>query len=954
MTRRPGLLGTLLGSCLLAFVVPGSLSGQEVEPTDSTELRILERLRRLSRPPGYDSVLFLQDSIRTAQLAGDRPVVSVTGPDSVTAQLLAIPGYSLTEYEAESANFASEDRTLELTASEEGRARVDREGLRVEADTSITFNEATGRMRTVGDATFTPPQGDPVQSVQMIYDLSEARGSAIDARTEFSQAGATWQLRGDMPFAATDSTYMSHARFTSCELEEPHYHFESDQIKVVGGKVMVARGVRLYFGDVPVAWLPFIAQSLSQGRSSGLLTPRFSINDIIRTSQGYRRRLSNLGFYWAMSDYTDAVLAMDWFSDTFVGLTGALQYRFNRQFLTGGINMRRYWRESGTELAFSTNHAWQVDERTRLQLSGNYATSNDFVRENSLNPLEVTQSIDSNGGFNRRFDWGSLDLAVNRQQYLSDDRTTWTLPSLSLSLSPITLFRAAPDEEHFWNNMTWSGSSNVNRSTVDYLQPATFSLSTASTVNTTARASSSFAIGNLRLSQSVNAAEAQTLGVPEALLVQGDSASPDLLLTSAPARNIARSNVSWTTSLGYQQQLVGSTTLTPRLSVSGSMLRSDTDSLAQSFVSAPLRASFGATLKTDIYGFFPGFGSFEAVRHKLSPSFSYDWSPSSQPNSIQQVVFGSRALQAKNALSVTLNQTFEARRASDESADSVPVSDSLGLEDLIEPTRRGGEPRRLPQAQTVKLLGLTTSVVRYDFVEADSVGSFLAGFETTQLSNQITSDYLRGLSVALNHDLFDDTVDEGGRIDRRFAPHLSGVNLSFSLGSSSSIFRWLGLTGGDDVEEPEEPEREEVDLFRGPTDESSMIPVGRADVDPEAEGPARGGRGGWTANLSYSLQRPRDGSLPANQMLTGGLTLRPTELWDVSWRTSYDLERAAFNDHIVRLTRDLHRWQAHFDFTQTATGNWSFRFEVSLTDNRDLKFDYNQRNLDVGLPIGQR
>ena len=35
---------------------------------------------------------------------------------------------------------------------------------------------------------------------------------------------------------------------------------------------------------------------------------------------------------------------------------------------------------------------------------------------------------------------------------------------------------------------------------------------------------------------------------------------------------------------------------------------------------------------------------------------------------------------------------------------------------------------------------------------------------------------------------------------------------------------------------------------------------------------------------------------------------------------------------------------------QTATGNWSFRFEVSLTDNRDLKFDYRQRNLDVGLP----
>jgi hypothetical protein len=52
-----------------------------------------------------------------------------------------------------------------------------------------------------------------------------------------------------------------------------------------------------------------------------------------------------------------------------------------------------------------------------------------------------------------------------------------------------------------------------------------------------------------------------------------------------------------------------------------------------------------------------------------------------------------------------------------------------------------------------------------------------------------------------------------------------------------------------------------------------------------------------------------------------------------------------FNDHIIRLTRDLHRWEAYFDFTQTATGNWSFRFEVALTDQQDLHFDYRQRSI---------
>jgi hypothetical protein len=89
-------------------------------------------------------------------------------------------------------------------------------------------------------------------------------------------------------------------------------------------------------------------------------------------------------------------------------------------------------------------------------------------------------------------------------------------------------------------------------------------------------------------------------------------------------------------------------------------------------------------------------------------------------------------------------------------------------------------------------------------------------------------------------------------------------------------------------------------------------------------------------------------------MLTGSLRLQPTAQWALSWRTAYDIERGAFNDHSIRLTRDLHRWQANFDFLQTATGNWSFRFEVSLMDNRDLKFDYDQQNLDLGLPAEAR
>lgn len=969
----------LLATPLRAQVTPDTLR----EEADSARLQILRRLERLARLPGADSVLYVQDSARMAQAAaGQRG--GGAGMDTVATALLGMPGFSLTEYEAESARFDAPARVLVLQAPADGRARVSQEGSVFEADTSIVFNEETGSIRAVGNGTFTPPDGDAVEAANMIYDINQRRGTALDARTSFAQDGANWLVRGDMPYAAPDSTFLSHARFTSCDLEVPHYHFETDEIKIVAGNVLVARGVRLYFADVPVAWLPFMAQSLARGRSSGLLTPRFSVNDIVRSSGGYRRRLSNVGFYWAMSDYSDALVAMDWFSETFFSLTSSLRYRFNRRFLEGDVNFREYWRADGsTEQALDTRHSWQMDERTQLRISGRYVSSNDFVRRESFNPREVTQSIDSEAGLNRRFDWGTVSASANRKQYLSDDRTEWLLPSVNLSLSPITLFRAPSSDAGIFNNMTWSASSGVRRNTVDRAPPDTFSIGSASTVKTAGNARSNLSIGRLTFSQSVDLSEDRTLDVPEAYLLVADSAGAPLVLTGGPARDIADMTLGWSASLNYQQQLIGSTTITPRLSMRGSMFQSDTDSLAGSFVSAPTRMSFGATLKTDIYGFFGGVGPFEAIRHKISPSFEYEWTPETTPSELQRNVFRSRALQPRNTISMSLTQTFEAKRRTDEEEEQAgaPAPPAAGPGAPTERTERPGAlgrlgappgagavpgvgagigangqeqgPRRVQQAPTVTLLAWRTSVVRYDFVEADSVGSFLAGFETTRLSNQFSSDYLRGLSISMDHELFEDEVlPDGSPGGRSFSPHLSSVNLGFSLGSSSSIFRWLGLGGGGD--QADEPEPAGPEDFEGPTDESSIVPVsGRETPAPQAS-TARGSRGGWTANLSYSLQRFRDPSLPASQMLSGTVRLEPTDNWSVSWRTAYDLELGAFNDHSIRLTRDLHRWQAHFDFLQTATGNWSFRFEVSLMDNRDLKFDYRQRNLDLGLPSSQR
>ncbi len=945
---------------------PDSVQSAE-EAADSTEERIRERLRRLARPVGYDSVLFVEDSVRLAGARqGVRPTMAASG-DSVLAALAGIPGYTLTRYEGAEAEFRAGDRVLTLRAPEEGQARVAREGIEVQADSAIVFDETSGRMRTSGMATFTPPEGEPVSAPGMVYDLNQGRGSARQARTEFAEGGTRWFMTGDMPYAAQDSTFLSHARFTTCDLEEPHYHFETDEIKVVGGRLLVARGVKLYFADVPVAWLPFMAQSLESGRASGLLTPRFSVNDIVSTSSGYRRRISNLGFYWAMSDYTDATLAADWFSGAFFSLQTDFRYRVLRQFLEGRASVRRFWREDGSgEFSVNTDHSWQPDERTSIQANATFTTDVGMVVDYSLDPRETTRDITSTAGVDRRFDWGTLSVSANRSQYLSDNRVEWTLPSASLSLTSRTLFPAPIADARFYNNLTWSARTSVSRRLMDREEPPTFAFATADTENRSATVGTRLGIGNLSVSPSVSFREQATHGVPLALLDAPPDVVPDstALSPSAPARDIADAEVSVTTNVDYQQRLIGSTTLTPHLTVSRSYLRADTSVLASSFVGGPTRLTLGATLKTDIYGFFGGFGPFEAVRHKVTPSIDYDWTPEATPSELQQAVFGPSRLRAQNVVRLTLNQTFEAKRRAGEGgggaarADTAAIEaepgeppDSLGLQELQQAGVTGAPaPRRVQSTPVVKLLGLTTSVIAYDFVEADSLGMFLAGFQSPVLTNTISSDYLRGLSVTVQHDLFQDSVAGGVLVERSFAPRLSGLRFGFSLGSSSGIVRWLGLGRDDGRAAPtgEEVPEDEVDPFEDDPllGEQSMIPE---DVQQDA-GTTRRPRnevGVWNARLDYALQRPRGRPAGLSQMLSASLSLRPTENWDVSWRTSYDLEAGAFNDHIVRLTRDLHDWEARFDFVQTATGNWSFRFEVALSGLRDLKFDYRQRNLEV-------
>ena len=957
MTRRlrPGWLVPGLGLALALGGAGAPASAQEVR--DSLQDVIRERLERLTRRLG-DTTGLTPDTT-----TDDNNLDMVSTSDSTLLELLALPGYDLVQYRGQAANFETRSRVLTLYGNEGTEAVMTREGLELAADSALVFDEKTGRLVTLGDsARYRPEQGDEVLTRRIIFDLNEDRGTASDVNTTMDAGLGEWIVRGDFPWVNADMSFGHDVMFTSCDHEEPHYHFVAREIKMSDGGTLVARNVLLYFADVGVMWLPFIAQSTEQGRRSGLLPIRFSVNDIVRTSGSYARRLSNVGFYWAINDYVDAQMGVDWWSGNYTAVTGQTQFRWLRQFMDSNINFRQFWRvEGGTESAFDASYNWEISERSKLRLSGRYASSAAFVRQNSFDPREVTQSIDSEGGFNRRFDFGTLSLSANRRQFLSDDRVEMTLPTANFSLSTITLLPAPFNRARFYNNATLSASARASRSIRD--QPARmmmseepFSLSMADSENLRGGLSLNLSAGNFSIAQSFDYNRDINRGLPAdffdpmamPMRRAGVGSVGDLQRSVLFAPGVlddidfAKNNLTWSTSFNYQQTLVGSTTITPQLAISGRSISSDTSTVAGGgFVSAPARIAFGAQLKSDVYGFYMG----GRLRHKITPSFDFAWSPEVTPNAVQQATFGNQAVQPKRELIFGLNQTWE-MRVDDEEADSAAAAAAAR-----DPS---GGPSRLPQSEKVTVLALRTSAVTYDFEQASQLGHFTRGFrDNLSLSHQISSDYLRGLTVSLEHLVFDDTGGGPAGGARAFSPYISNVNLGFSMGSQTAVFRWLRqLAGGEsaadtarsaaqtpgaDQEDRSDPAGfEDEDLG-----ESTVVPVGgRQRTQPRRQ---QGDVGKWDANISYSLARMRGVAGGDNQMIQGTLNFQPTEKWSVRWRTSYDVVTGAFNDHMISLQRQMHRWEADFSFRQTATGNWTFLFEVALSDNRDLHFDYEQR-----------
>jgi hypothetical protein len=617
-----------------------------------------------------------------------------------------------------------------------------------------------------------------------------------------------------------------------------------------------------------------------------------------------------------------------------------MRYRWLDQFVTGDIAVSRIY-EAGTDeapggrsLSLRWHHQQAFDLRTSLTADVDYASSAKVVQRNTINPELSLATLRSNLNFRKQFDWGTVTLGGSRSQDLSNGSVSQTLPTLSFT----------PVGVNFGESVTWSPSVAFSSlRTLD--QPTGGTLANTpiggipradslllNSRSTTFSLETPLRIGNWNWQNSVAVADQISNARSEVTAV--DSAHPGHSVTTDYGVDFS-TTVDWTTSINLPALFPTSWKLQPSVGIanatSGTFLLKNRYTDGE-FVNQGKRFTLGAQVSPTFFGFFPGVGPLARIRHSFSPIIRWTYAPAADvPAAYAHALDPSAAGSAKlrsdplQTLSLGLSQNFEGKFRPD-------------------PGDTTSDPTKAPK---LKLLSLQTSDLQYDLEQAQQPGR--TGWLTQTVSNTFTSDLLPGFSLQTVHDLWRGTA---GVDTAQFDPFLQTVSARFSL-SGRTIADILALLTGMPTSHP-------GPSAAPPTQNSAGAPplgppVGDGPSTSPAFNPSALGasvpRHEVSASISYDEQRlrtltPLSVSTPGiGQSVSLTLGFSPSDNWAVSWQTEYNLTTSQFGEHVVRLERDLHRWRATFNFVKAPNGNFAFNFYISLLDQPDIKFDYQQQTL---------
>jgi len=622
---------------------------------------------------------------------------------------LVFDGYVISdslEYSAESIDYFFDDRRVIMNRN----ANINYLGRMLKSPTinyyqDFEYMEAVGERDSTGALVKIPKfidnSGEELDGMEIKYNLESQEGLVLQGRTKYENGYITAET---IKRASDDTLFVAKGAYTTCDKGQPHYYFSGEKMKFILNDKLIIKPVIAYLNDIPVLWFPFYVFPISRGRQSGFLTPRYG------SSQQDGRYFSNVGYYFAPSDYFDYRIASTlrerngWLVNNWINynkrytMSGSIYGSFEDEIREG----TRQWKLSGS-------HRQTVSQT--LSVTGNLnLQSSEFSRNNSPNLYQrMNRNMNSSIRITKRWreSGNSIITYASRVKNLDTKNSTTVAPSFSFSMPKKLLFGSEKTKGQ-QRKYTSKSSEIENEDDKKWYETIYYSMNT-----------------NFKNTEK-NALKLSSI-----------------------------KDMSFKTSLTSSNKLMGWLITNPSLSLNENFIASN-DSIGYRRSD---NLSVGLSLNTKVYGIIrPAIGNLAVLRHVITPSITYRYGKRRNYEGVNSDVFyrfdkNDNEKGRISSMNISLRNLFQAKTVDggeERKFDLFALNFSSGID--FEKDERPISPLRtildIKPLKTIKIR-LTSS---HTFYHDDNF--------------KISSPYLDNVSITTNVGISDTSIRLMGRSSR--------------------------------------------------------------------------------------------------------------------------------------------------------------------------------------------
>ncbi|MDN3668281.1 putative LPS assembly protein LptD [Echinicola jeungdonensis] len=813
---------------------------------------------------------------------------------------------------------------------EYGNIRLEADYIEINWDKSELY--ASGLEDSTGTVTGSPlfQEGGTSYEIrkQMRYNFESRKAIITDVVTE-QQEGL---LRGQTVKKDEEgNVYLHKGYYTTCNLEQPHWHISSNKIKSVKGNQTISGPFNLYFNGIPTPiGLPFgFIPDQPEEKASGIIIP----------SYGEERRrgffLRDFGYYFAFNDYIHSRLTGEIFSKGGYGVKLSTVYKKRYRF-NGGFNIDfQQFRSPETEetpLDYTTlwvnwSHSPESRGNSRFSASVNAGTTNyNNLVVNPTNYMRNTNSeFTSNISYSKTFTGTPFSMSANlrHSQNVQTDEVRLVLPDISVNMNRRTPFRNVGFEPLKTLNFAW----------------------------------------NFNAQNTINNRVEQELGVENEFLQEdqfADTRNPEVTtfnLQNLPkllkeAENGFRHSLPVSSNFTLFKYFTGTAGFQytelwyfDKINYYYNPTEERVDRILEDGFTRAGYYNSSFNMSTNIYGFysFKEGSKVEAIRHHLQPTFGFSYTPDfSDPK------YGYyQNVQVDNEGNQQLYSRFQGQLFG-----GPPRGESRSLNINIRNTLEAKVKTKSDTAETttkkVPILQSLNISTNYNFA-ADS-------FNLAPINmNTRTSFFDNRFSVAMSATL-DPYATRTTINPETGSETINRINeFAWNQGQGLGTLRRANLNLNGSIR-PGSTEKTPADTREELTNEyleqgGEMNEFAESEIDRMANDPSQyiDWDIPWNLNFGYNLSYSKStrGNTNITQAVNVSGDLSLSEKWKINFNTGFDISTAKITQSMIGIARDLHCWQMNaswIPFGRFTSYNIDIRVKASIL--QDLKISRRRSFFD--------